>query len=225
MLLRSVPVPLLLTALLLPLAACFPKKPGPRLAHFADTAPRVGQMAPEFELRDIHGDLVRLSDLVGKKPIVLQFGSHSCPVYRYRRFSMRTLYGDLAEKAHFLLIYTVEAHPVGSKSPYARKEWDTWWNKVAGVRVEQPEDYAGRSDLARFSAERMEVDSRVLVDGLDNAVWKSYGAAASPSFVIDLDGRVAARHVWVDPKDIRAAVETILVATTPPTATTPLTEQ
>ena len=38
--------------------------------------PKVGEMAPDFELSDVHGTkTVRLSDFRGKKPVVLLFGS------------------------------------------------------------------------------------------------------------------------------------------------------
>jgi peroxiredoxin len=32
-----------------------------------------GELAPDFELEDINGNLVRLSDFRGKKPVVLAF--------------------------------------------------------------------------------------------------------------------------------------------------------
>ena len=39
-------------------------------------APRVGELAPDFELRDAQGqNLVRLSDFRRKKPVALVFGS------------------------------------------------------------------------------------------------------------------------------------------------------
>jgi peroxiredoxin len=39
-------------------------------------APRVGDVAPDFELRDSNGENpVRLSDFKGKKPVALIFGS------------------------------------------------------------------------------------------------------------------------------------------------------
>lgn len=39
-------------------------------------APKVGDKAPDFELRDIQGENpIRLSDFQGKKPVVLIFGS------------------------------------------------------------------------------------------------------------------------------------------------------
>ena len=46
-----------------------------QLKHDA-TAPKVGDMAIDFELRDVDGENpVRLSDFKGKKPVVLIFGS------------------------------------------------------------------------------------------------------------------------------------------------------
>lgn len=32
-----------------------------------------GELAPEFKLNDLHGNLVRLSDFRGKQPVVLAF--------------------------------------------------------------------------------------------------------------------------------------------------------
>jgi peroxiredoxin len=32
-----------------------------------------GEIAPEFELTDVHGNIVRLSDFRGRKPVVLAF--------------------------------------------------------------------------------------------------------------------------------------------------------
>jgi len=40
------------------------------------TAPRLGDTAPDFELRDVNGeDPIRLSSFQGDKPVVLIFGS------------------------------------------------------------------------------------------------------------------------------------------------------
>jgi peroxiredoxin len=45
-------------------------------ARFGPQAPRVGDLAPDFELRDIHGENpVRLSTYRGRQPVALVFGS------------------------------------------------------------------------------------------------------------------------------------------------------
>ena len=39
-------------------------------------APKVGELAPDFELKDVAGtESVRLSDFRGKRPVALVFGS------------------------------------------------------------------------------------------------------------------------------------------------------
>lgn len=192
------------------LTACFPRNAGPKLAHFEHQAPAVGEPAPSFTLRGLDGEPVELAELIGEKPIVLRFGSHSCPVYRYRRFSMSGLIEDYEDRVHFLTIYTVEAHPVGSKSPYAEGEWDLWMNKVLGVRVREPATVEERAELARTSHEKLKLTEPMVVDSMDNAVWEAYGAAASPAFVIDQEGYVALRQVWVVPKEIRRVLDELL---------------
>ena len=199
-----------LSLLALALAGCFPHAPGRRLAHFDQQAPRVGSPAPTFVLQGVDGEPVELAELIGERPIVIQLGSHSCPVYRYRRFSMERLIRDYQDRVHFLVVYTIEAHPTGSKSPYDDEEWVTMINRVTGVRIPEPADEAERLERAAFSRDRLELSQTVLVDGLDNEVWSAYGGASSPGFVVDLEGRVALRQVWIDPSGIRKTLDRLL---------------
>lgn len=191
---------------------CFPHQPGPRLAHFETRAPAVGEPAPPFVLRDTGGERVALADLLGERPVVLQLGSHSCPVYRYRRFWMDEIYEQYRDRVHFVIVYTVEAHPVGAKSPYADGEWDLWWNRLTGVRVPRAPDEASRRRQASRSRAKLGLAPLMLVDGIDDAVWARYGAASSPAFVIDREGRIAARQVWLEPKKLRRVLDRLLAA-------------
>ena len=44
--------------------------------HYGPLAPKAGDDAPDFELRDVNGENpVRLSDFQGRKPVALIFGS------------------------------------------------------------------------------------------------------------------------------------------------------
>lgn len=192
------------------LSGCFPHKAGPRLQHFDWLAPQVGAPAPRFELQTIEGTRIRLEDLLGDKPTVLQLGSHSCPVYRYRRFGMAELREKYKDRANFLIVYTLEAHPAGAKSPYADGEWLTWWNRFGGVRVPQAARSEERIAQARLSHEVLRIAYPMAADGMDNRIWKAYGAASSPAFVIDRDGRIALRQVWLDPKAIAQALDRLL---------------
>jgi len=192
------------------LTACFPKKAGPHLSYFHDEAPGLGELAPDFTLSDLDGNPVSLSSLIGTKPIVLQLVSHTCPVYRYRRFGMGKLYREYAGKAHFLLVYTQEAHPIGSHSPYADKEWVSPWNRFTGVLVPQPASMVSRAEVAKSSREKLGIAYPMLIDSMNNDVWRTYGRAASPAYVIDTAGRIALRQPWIIPKEIKRVLADLI---------------
>lgn len=184
------------------LSGCFPRSAGPRLAHFADQAPAVGRPAPDVSLEAPDGTRIRLSELWRERPVVLQLGSHTCPVFRYRRFGMEELWEEWHDRVHFVVVYTREAHPVEDPSPYAEGEWDLWINRLTGVRLSEPESYEARRARARFSHERLDLPIPFVVDGMDDAVWRLFGAAPSAAFVISPEGTVAAAQAWVRPAEL-----------------------
>ena len=202
-----------ITLLPLVFAGClFPTQPGPGLEHYHDQAPAIGSKAPDFILTNLAGEQVRLSSLIGQKPIVLQLGSHSCPVYRYRRYSMRNLYKKYQDEVTFLLVYTLEAHPVGSISPYSDEEWVSLWNRIPGVLIPQHSTFAERMKRAKHSKNELSkyYQYPYLVDNLDNEVWQVYGAAASPGYIIDLSGTIVLRQAWINPKKLEEKLQTLL---------------
>ena len=209
---RSIISLVTVAALMTLLSGCFPKKAGGSLSHFHVEAPAVGTVAPNFQLADLNGDIVELKDLFGEKPIVLQLGSHTCPVYRYRRFGMRKLYADYKDKAHFLLVYTLEAHPVGAINPYVDREWVSSFNYITNTLIEKHSNYAGRKDIANFSVNKLEVPYPVVIDNMNDAVWKAYGRAPSAAFVIDQSGVIALQLPWVDPKPIANTLDELLLS-------------
>jgi hypothetical protein len=47
------------------------------LANYLYERPAVGQKAPDFVLTDLQGRRVRLQDLLGKRPVVLELGNYT----------------------------------------------------------------------------------------------------------------------------------------------------
>src|ERR1051326_1795834 len=80
--------------------------------------PRIGDPAPNFELADLDGNWLRLSDLRGR-PVVLEFGSYTCPIFSDRVPAMEQLAREHPE-ASFLVIYVREAHPGEVQSAHHR---------------------------------------------------------------------------------------------------------
>ena len=161
--------------------------------------PLVGEEAPALSLHDTMGREVELASLWTKTPLVLVTGSYSCPVYRTRAAGLQRLFDRYSARVKFAVLYTVEAHPAGSASPYSAAEWLTDENKKENILLTQPATFEERARLASQSRTALGLEMPVLVDGMDNAGWEEYGNAPNACYLINSEGEVRLRQDWFDP--------------------------
>lgn len=150
---------------------------------------RVGEPAPDFTATHLDGTQVKLSNFRGK-PVVLETGSVSCPMYVSRVEPMNALAFRFPDVA-FLVLYVREAHPgqhIGAHRDDAQK--------TAAARIVVDEEREGRT---------------VIVDDLAGTAHQLYGAMPNTVHVIDADGVVAFRAMWNDPPAVEAALRKLLV--------------
>ena len=81
---------------------------------------------------------------------------------------------------------------------------------VGRIKVTQAQTFVERFNQANVSAATLKVAYPMAVDAMDNKTWRSYGRAASPAFVIDLNGRIALKQPWVNPKEIGKVLDRLL---------------
>ena len=74
----------------------------------------------------------------------------------------------------------------------------------------QPGTYEERVALARQTAEDEDMTVLLLVDGMDNAVWCTYGPAPNAAYLIGQDGTILTRQGWYDPPAMADAVADLL---------------
>ena len=168
------------------------------LKHAARTGfgsgPKPGDEAPDFELRTLHGEKIRLSDYDGVKNVVLTFGSATCPFTAASMRGLNELYEDYAnnDNVQFLFVYVREAHP-GEKIPAHQSQND-------------------KREAAEFFRDEEEVEMPILVDDLDGRLHRKYGTMPNSTYVIDKTGRVAFRALWTRAAVIAEALEELLNA-------------
>ena len=163
------------------------------LARWLHAGPKRGEPAPDFNLPDISGRMVRLSDLRGR-PVVIEFGAYTCPIFSDRVPAMEKLASEHPEVT-FLVIYTREAHP----------------GEVTGPHRSQ----ADKNAAARRMAKEENLSRRVLVDDFDGSVLRAYGGAWNPMYVVGHDGTLVVRRAWNDPKDVEAVLTAMRMRETP----------
>jgi thiol-disulfide isomerase/thioredoxin len=98
-------------------------------------SPNPGDAAPDFEAEQLStegrrtGEPLKLSDLRGR-PVALQFGSYTCPVWRGQIDRFNEIYDELKDQFEFVTVYTREAHPEDG--------WQVDINHTQGVVYDQP---------------------------------------------------------------------------------------
>jgi len=96
---------------------------------------------------------------------------------------VRRLYEDFRDRAAFVLVYVREAH--------ANDEWVMEDNEDAGLSFEQPKTAEERASAARGCVGGHMFSMPTVVDGMDDAVCRAYGAWPDRLYVIAPDGHVA----------------------------------
>jgi len=150
----------------------------------ADPGPAQNQLAPDFTLSDpSSGKPVRLSGFRGKSPVVLVFGSYSCPNFRSSADQLRSMYARYGSRAQFLLVYIREAHANG--------DWQSTRNVREGVTLSPSTTLSTKQDHAAMCSRTLHLPFPSVVDGIDDAVERAYNAWPSRAFIVGTDGRIA----------------------------------
>jgi hypothetical protein len=94
------------------------------------------------------------------------------------------------------LIYVIDPHPWDQNSPYASVTADKNKKFTQFEGTLQPTSYNERVALAQKMINETGIELPVVVDGMDNNVWLTYGPLPNCSYLIDCDGKVLARETW-----------------------------
>lgn len=155
-------------------------------------APRVsvGAAAPPISAVNLDGRPITLESLP-RKPLVMIFGSHSCPSFRQRLPQLKELADTYQRRVHFVIIYTREAHAIG--------EWEVQRNKDERIEVHQPADLPARRTLAAEATRPVSKVIDVAVDVMSDDTARAYGLFPNGAVVLSRDRTIIGFQKWVDP--------------------------
>ena len=146
--------------------------------------PAIDQPAPDFELRPLDGgEPIRLSDRIGKTPVVLVFGNFTCGPFRSIYPTVEAVRERQKDNADFLLVYVREAHPTDG--------WVMKSNEKVGVAVAQPTTFEERQSVAEQCAAKLNPSMPLLIDDISDTVGNAYSGMPARLYVIDTQGKVA----------------------------------
>ena len=167
---------------------------------------------PIPELRPAHPrrqsatlDLSRLS-----KPIVLVFGSYTCPKLRGSAADLKRLAEAYRDRVDFRLVYIREAHAEGG----AESQWQSTINIKEGISLAPARTLPEKQDHAALCLRKLDLPFPAVVDGMDGAAETAYQAWPSRLYLIGSDGKVAFQtrlgELDFRPAELDAAIREIL---------------
>ncbi|GAB2508691.1 TlpA family protein disulfide reductase [Nocardiopsis aegyptia] len=162
---------------------------------FPPDAPGAGDRIPAFDLATLDGPRFTSTDL-GPLPVLLVFGSRTCPVTESAGPVLRRLHEEFGAAVRFVLVNTREAHP-GQLVPQPRTFERKWEHAL---------------DLRRHHALRFEV----AVDGIDGEAHRAFGPKPNSAYLVDPDGTIRYRAHWAnDEGGLREALSAAVLGRAP----------
>jgi ankyrin repeat protein len=184
------------------------KEPPPSAAtKFDKVGPQVGDQLADLQMRSMKGEEQRLSDAWRGGPALLVTSSLTCPKSRSRWPELKAISEKYGDKLNVVIVYVIEAHPVGSICPYKGVEDVTPENERDGILRKQPVTLEDRLELAQEFKRYLRIGLPIYVDDVKNEAWKAVGAAPNLALLVDKNGVVAARAGWFEGKVLEKAID------------------
>ena len=121
------------------------------------------------------------------RPVVLVFGSYTCPKLRSSAADLKRIAAQYHDRADFRLVYITEAHA----GEGAESQWQSTINQREGVDLPAARTLAEKQEHAALCVRKLELPFAVAVDGMDAAAEHAYQAWPSRLYLVGRDGRVA----------------------------------
>lgn len=127
---------------------------------------------------------VSLHELHAKRPVVLIFGSMTCPPFRGQLDGVDEVYEGFRDRVEFLFIYIREAHPDSVLSVIGSDDRESL------LKISQATDLPARTASAAVCQRTLKLSMPIAVDDIDNSVGKAYAGWPNRMVVVGTDGKI-----------------------------------
>ncbi len=158
--------------------------------RFGKTAAAAGDPLPEAELAATDGRRINTRDYAEGRPLLLIFGSLTCPMTVSSDPSLKRLHAEFGDKIRFLTLYVREAHP--------------------GENFPQPESLEEKLEHARALKEMDQIPWTVAADDIDGTLHRALDTKPNAAYLIDTEGKIVFRALWAgDERSLRKALKSL----------------
>jgi thiol-disulfide isomerase/thioredoxin len=164
--------------------------------RFGADAPGPGDRVPEFDLATVGSGRVRSRDPNATGPMLLIFGSSTCPVTDSAAPGLTQLHRRFGERVRFVMVNVREAHP--------------------GASIPQPSTLGTKLAHAEHLRRLHGFGFEVAVDDIDGALHRAMSPKPNSAYLIAVDGTILFRAHWAsDTNGLAAALEAVTAGGVP----------
>lgn len=150
-----------------------------------------GEVFPDFDLRTTTGQQIKKSDFINEKPLLMVFGSLTCPMTTSAIPTLNRLYQQYGDKVEFIMLDVREAHP--------------------GERIPQPETMVQKQINAKALKHHFDMPWTVATDDIDGNLHRSLDTKPNAVFLMDKNGNIVFRSIWArDEQSLQVALANVV---------------
>jgi thiol-disulfide isomerase/thioredoxin len=146
--------------------------------YYAKTDPAPGDRIVDFDLPTLDGGRFRSADLAETAPVLLVFGSYTCPVTDSAAPGLRELHAQFGKRVRFVMVNVREAHP--------------------GARVPQPKSFEKKKAHAESLRRVHDFQFEVAVDDIDGTLHRAMSPKPNSAYLLASDGSIIFRAHWAN---------------------------
>lgn len=159
--------------------------------RFRKSAPKAGDPFPDFRIITTDGNTLSKQNFFNRKPLLLIFGSLTCPMTASTMPVIKRLHEKFGGKVEFVMLNVREAHP--------------------GELVPQPDTAEMKLERARELKQLYGINWTVATDDIDGTLHRALDPKPNAAFLMDSLGTVIFRSLWAsDESSLALALEKIV---------------
>lgn len=161
--------------------------------------PGPGDKVKPFDMETTDGGFLNSIDVSAKgQPVLLVFGSRTCPVTESAAERLKQLHATYGATVRFVMVQVREAHP--------------------GQTIGQPKTPAEKLHHAQDLKRHHNLPFEVAVDNIDGTFHRSLGSRPNSAYLIEPSGTILFRAQWAnETQAIAGALGAVLAGNSPPT--------
>ena len=158
--------------------------------YFTNTDPGPGEQIVDFDLPTLDGGRFCSQDLSETAPVLMVFGSYTCPVTESAAPGLRRLHARFGDRVQFVMVNVREAHP--------------------GANVPQPDNMEEKQAHAVLLRDLHDLPFEVAIDDIAGSLHIAMSPKPNSAYLLGGDGSILFRAHWANAtRALAAALEDV----------------